>query len=338
MTVVENGAGQELVPAAQAARTVADVILADDFKAKVEQALPPGVTVDRFIRTTLTAIQRNPDVATEKRQSSLFLAVVQCAQDGLLPDGREAAFVTFGDTTAYMPMIGGLRKVAAKHGIALTAYVVYEKDTFSYALGFHPEVVHSPPLPLGSPRGEAIGAYAVATDGLGQRYVEVMAVADIEKIRNVSRARNNGPWKDHWGEMARKTVARRLFKQLALADLDDISSRVVLAADVDVDFTPDPVTALLNGATVPADDDKPDDNLVAEIPPANEPPMEQTFDQKGKIVLLVKEVAGLRKVTQAKVKEALANDGYDTKTLSAFQADEVIGKLERWRDRMVATA
>lgn len=313
-----------------AVRTVADVILADDFKEKVAQALPPGVTVDRFVRTTLTALQQNPDVATPARLGSFYTAVIRCAQDGLLPDGREAAFVTFGDTTAYMPMIGGLRKVAAKHGIALTAYVVFEKDTFSYTLGFHPEVVHAPPLPLGSDRGEPTGAYAVATDGLGQRYVEVMSVADIEKIRGVSRARNSGPWKDHWGEMARKTVARRLFKQLALADLDDISARITAAADADVDFTPSPVEQALNGATVPVDDEKPDDTPA--LPPVSAGPVLASFDQKGRFTQLVKECAKLRGETVPQVKKGLPYLIDDTTTAKA--ADELLTRLATWRDNL----
>jgi recombination protein RecT len=327
-----------------ATRTVADVILADDFKEKVAQALPPGVTIDRFIRTTLTAIQRNPDVATPKRQQSLFLAVVQCAQDGLLPDGREAAFVTFGDTTAYMPMIGGLRKVAAKYGIAMTAHLVYENDRFEYELGFEPAIVHRPPTT--GERGEIIGAYACAIDGLKQRYMEWMSTAEIEKIRGVSRAKNAGPWKDHWGEMARKTVARRLFKQLALADVDDVSARIVAAADADVDFTPDPVTALLDGATLPADDSAPDDTLevadsvideaLALPPPADDSPVLATFDQKGRFTQLVKECAKLRGETVEQIKAGLPYLIEDDTT--AADADALLKRLATWRDNLKAAA
>jgi recombination protein RecT len=44
-----------------------------------------------------------------------------------------------------------------------------------------------------------------------------MTHGEIEKIRNISRAKDNGPWKDHWNEMARKTVLRRLMKYLSLS-------------------------------------------------------------------------------------------------------------------------
>lgn len=45
---------------------------------------------------------------------------------------------------------------------------------------------------------------------------------------------------------------------------------------------------------------------------------------------LIVEAAKLRKTTQKAVKDALGNDGYNLSRLSDAQADEVIGKLERW--------
>jgi hypothetical protein len=57
------------------------------FRTNLEQALPPNVSIDRFIRTALTGIQQNPAVCDADRQS-LYLAIQRCAADGLLPDGR----------------------------------------------------------------------------------------------------------------------------------------------------------------------------------------------------------------------------------------------------------
>lgn len=230
---------------------VCQTIASTDFKAKVSQALPDGVTVDRFTRVTLTAIQQNPGVLQGERQS-LYNAVIRCAQDGLQPDGREAALVVMGGTVSYMPMVGGLRKIAAKYGIRIATGVVYANDTFTYEFGVHPTKKHQPP-PLGQPRGEVLGAWAEAMDAHGNVYLEVMDKDAIEKIRQVSRAKNSGPWSQHWDEMARKTVARRLFKQLPLYEMDDRDSSVVAAVDAEYDFdqkpaTVSPIAARVNAA------------------------------------------------------------------------------------------
>lgn len=187
-----------------------------------EAALPKHVTVEKFTRVAMTAIQNQPDLASVDRQS-LFGAIVRLAQDGLLPDGREAAIVKFGNKAQAMPMIAGVLKKVRQSGDVskVSAQVVYEKDEFVWHLGFDEDVTHNPP-PLDQPRGKAIGAYATAVLKDGSRLLEVMNFDEIEQVRKVSRASGNGPWVQWWGEMARKTVMRRLSKRLPMStDLED---------------------------------------------------------------------------------------------------------------------
>jgi recombination protein RecT len=183
-----------------------------------EAALPKHVSVEKFTRVALTAIQNNPDLAVKADRTSLFGAIVRLAQDGLLPDGREAAIVMFGNKAQAMPMIAGiLKKVRQSGDVAkVSAQVVYENDEFVWRLGFDEDVTHNPP-PLSQPRGKAIGAYATAVLKDGSRLLEVMNFDEIEQVRKVSRASGNGPWVAWWGEMARKTVMRRLSKRLPMS-------------------------------------------------------------------------------------------------------------------------
>ena len=44
-----------------------------------------------------------------------------------------------------------------------------------------------------------------------------MTFEEIEKVREASRAKDSGPWVSWWGEMARKTVIRRLSKRLPMS-------------------------------------------------------------------------------------------------------------------------
>ena len=189
---------------------------------ELKAALPAHVTVEKFTRVAQTAIQNNPDLLNVDRKS-LFGAIVRLAQDGLLPDGREGAIVKFGNQAQAMPMIAGvLKKIRQSGDVAkISAQVVYENDHFVVSYGFDEDVAHNPP-PLDQPRGKAIGAYATAVLKDGSRLLEVMSLEEIEKVRNVSRAKGNGPWVQWWGEMARKTVMRRLSKRLPMStDLEE---------------------------------------------------------------------------------------------------------------------
>jgi phage RecT family recombinase len=249
------------------------VIRGDDFGKQIAAALPGNVTPERFQRVTVTAINQNPDLVAVDR-STLFSAVIRCAQDGLLPDGREAALVVFNDRKAaggkratYLPMIGGYRKIAAKHGLSLEAFVVHEADEFDYELGYEPVLKHKP-AKLGTDRGEALGAYAVARHVDGRKWLDVMGYDEIEKVRAVSRAATSeyGPWVNHWTEMARKTVARRLFKQLPLDDLDQTDANVIEAGDADADLPP------LHRPTMTVDEANVAAALGSARPPHTDPP------------------------------------------------------------------
>ncbi|MET3710369.1 recombination protein RecT [Sphingomonas trueperi] len=193
---------------------------------ELKAALPAHVSVEKFTRVAMTAIQNNPQLQNAERRS-LFGAIVRLAQDGLLPDGREAAIVMFGQQAQAMPMIAGVLKKIRQSGDVcyVSAQIVYENDRFKWTLGFDESVEHEP-APLDQDPGEAVAAYAVAVLKDGSRLLEVMRKSEIEKVRNVSRAKGSGPWVQWWGEMARKTVMRRLSKRLPMStDLDDVFAR-----------------------------------------------------------------------------------------------------------------
>jgi recombination protein RecT len=94
--------------------------------------------------------------------------------------------------------------------------VVHEKDTFVWR-PCDPErpIEHETPGLLFD-RGPAIGAYAIARLKDGSVMAEVMNREEIEKVRNISRAKGSGPWTIWWDQMARKTVMRRLSKYLPM--------------------------------------------------------------------------------------------------------------------------
>ena len=198
--------------------------MAEQFKA----ALPAHIPVERFARVVMTAVQQTPELLACERRS-LWNSAIKAAQDGLLPDGREGAMVIYNDKdrgkiVQWMPMIAGLRKKVRNSGEIATwdVYVVHANDEFDYELGDEPFIKHKPTL--GEP-GAVVAAYSVCTLKTGEKSREVMSVAAIEKVRNVSRAKDSkyGPWVNWYEEMCRKTVARRHSKVLPMStDLDDL--------------------------------------------------------------------------------------------------------------------
>lgn len=189
-------------------------------------ALPKHIPVERFARVVMTAIQNNPDLMHKVDRRSLWNSAMKAAQDGLLPDGREGALVIYGSAAQWMPMIAGLRKKVRNSGEIATwdTAVVFEKDRFRYRLGDEPFIEHEPYMD-GDP-GKVKAAYSIAVLKSGEKTREVMSVNAIEKIRQRSRAKNNGPWVTDYEEMCRKTVARRHSKVLPMStDLDDLLRR-----------------------------------------------------------------------------------------------------------------
>jgi recombination protein RecT len=191
-------------------------------------ALPRHMPVERYVRALRTAVQNNPELVNCKR-STLMLAVMKCAQDGLLPDGKEAALVPYKGDVTYIPMIQGIRKKVRNSGeiASWDVHAVYERDEFEYLLGDSPRIHHRPSI--GSERpGNLIAVYSVAVLKSGEKSIDVMPVWQVEEIRKAASRAQKGPWSipAYYAEMAKKTVARRHSKVLPMStDLDDLIRR-----------------------------------------------------------------------------------------------------------------
>ena len=198
----------------------------DAYEPQIKAALPEHISVDRFKRVVLTAVNQTPDLL-EADRATLFNSAVKCAADGLVPDGREAALVVFKTkkgnewikAVQYMPMVRGLVKLARQSGdiSAVSAHIVYENDQFEYVLGDDERMTHTPTLD--GNRGAPKLAYATVKfkDGTTQR--EILTMEDVKKIRAVSKSGNNdyGPWAQWFDEMAKKSALRRLLKYVSLS-------------------------------------------------------------------------------------------------------------------------
>lgn len=210
---------KELTPVDQLKKTLAN--METQFKA----ALPSHVPHKKFIRVIQTAISQNPALVKADRTSFLS-ACLSLAEKGLVCNGSEAALVMFGDKVTPMVMLAGLMKLIRNSGelLSITSQLVYKNDKFKYFVDSSGENLEHEPN-LFSDRGDLIGVYAIARTKDGGVYIEVMTLADIEKVKKSSRSASNGPWVTWFDQMAKKSVLRRLAKRLpSSTDLDQLLS------------------------------------------------------------------------------------------------------------------
>lgn len=193
---------------------------------QLKMVLPPHISIEKFQRVVITAINKNAQLV-EADRLSLLNACVECATDGLLPNGKEAALVIFNSKNRvtqswekkvqYMPMVAGIYKKAHNSGEfkVFRAEVVHKNDEFSYETGFEVNLTHKPAL---DDPGEITHVYSAVIMQDGTRDLEVMRFKEIEDVRATSKASDDGPWSGaFWGEMAKKTVIRRHAKRLPLS-------------------------------------------------------------------------------------------------------------------------
>lgn len=239
-----NGAVEKKPPA-----TVYEFIEA--MKGEMARALPRHLSADRMARIALTEVRRTPLLA-RCTQPSFGGALMTCAQLGLEPGvSGEAYLLPFRNKKKNIYevqlIIGyqGMAKLFWQSPLArsLDTQAVYENDpVFDYAYGLQPKLIHKPRLD--GDRGKAIAYYAVALmEGGGSAFI-VMSPTDIEKIRERSRAKDDGPWQTDYDAMARKTCLRQLFKllprspELSQALAQDEAVRTDWAEDA-IDITPE---------------------------------------------------------------------------------------------------
>ena len=155
---------------------------------------------------------------------SFLRAIYKASQLGLDPTGigNQGHIVAYKGEAQFIRGWGGVVTMAARRGINIDTFAVYDGDEFEvaryvneggYYLGLHHVEKRDNPDDI----GEVRAAYAVANckEWL-QPMIEVVWKHDIEKIRRNSASPNSPAWKGWYSEMARKTAVNRLSKRLPL--------------------------------------------------------------------------------------------------------------------------
>jgi recombination protein RecT len=192
-------------------------------------SLPKHIPADRFIAVAQTALINAPHLAGLDRQS-LYQAFMQAAQDGLMPDGREAAIIPFAGKAKYSPMVGGICKKIRNSGeiASVDAQSVYAAD--QYDAWVDERGPHFKHVRARGDRGEYILTYAYAIGKDGTTFFEEIEAETMAAIKKQALSKlppdkqKNSPWNSPFeDEMRRKSGLRRLGKY-RLPNSSDLSS------------------------------------------------------------------------------------------------------------------
>lgn len=199
-------------------------------KATLMAVLPQHVSADRMLKIALGAMRTTPKLNSCTIES-LFGAVVQCSQLGLEPNTPlgHAYLIPFDNRrsgkTEVQIVFGykGLVDLARRSGqiVSISAHEVCEHDEFEFEYGLDEKLAHRPAML--KPRGDVVAFYAVAKMVGGGHAFEVMSRQQVEEIRDASqnykfaREKSQTVWGQHFVEMGRKTVLRRLVKYLPVS-------------------------------------------------------------------------------------------------------------------------
>lgn len=209
-----------LTPAQRKKDTVRGLL--KSMEGEIKNALPAYLPVEKFIRTALTAINSNLDLA-ECTQDSLLAAIMNSAQLGLefnTPLG-EAYLIPYEDkkngitTVNFQLGYQGLLKLAYNTGQfkRITAREVRENEDFEFDYGTG-EISHKPCLTGDS--GDVIGYYAIYQTKDGGQDVFYMSKEDARtyglKYSVPFKKYNKGPWVNHFDAMAKKSALIQVLK------------------------------------------------------------------------------------------------------------------------------
>lgn len=210
-------------------------------------ALPNDFNVARFVQNSVALLNGNETLANFAKQngtSQIKQGLLRGAYLGLDALNAECYLVPYGKQLNFMPSYKGMVKMAQKYSTrpikTIYAKAVREGDEFEEIIDHGEPYVNFKALPFNDK--EVIGVFAVCQYVDGGMVYEVMSREAVEACRKSSKAKNSPAWQSYWSEMAKKTVLRRLCKNLPI----DMDAKAAAAFDSGLEIETDPVESAKN--------------------------------------------------------------------------------------------
>lgn len=187
-------------------------------------ALPQNFNIERYVQNAIALLNGNEglqEFAKKYGTAQIKAGLMRGAFQGLDTMQNELYLIPYGSVLNYMPSFKGMSKMAKRYSIRpirdIYAKLVRDGDSFEEVIQNGVPSINFKAKPFND--GEIVGCFAVALFEDGGLLYETMSKADVENCRKSSKAKNSPAWSQHWGQMACKTVIRRLCKNIEL-DMD----------------------------------------------------------------------------------------------------------------------
>lgn len=201
------------------------------------EAMPSSFNKTRFLQNCMTVLQDTKGIE-QCDATSVARTMLKGAFLGLDFFNKECYAIVYGGTVQFQTDYKGEKKLAKKYSVRpvkdIYAKLVREGDDFREEVKDGQQTIQFVPKPFND--GEVLGAFAVALFTDGGLVYEVMTKAEIEKTRkDYSKQANGQAWTKSPGEMYKKTVLRRLCKNIEL-DFDTIEQAQAFEDSSDFDM------------------------------------------------------------------------------------------------------
>lgn len=194
---------------------------------KIEAVLPRQMSGERLFQMAVSAYNHEPKLA-KCDLASLLSCVMRCSALGVEPssvDGLGRAYILpYWNSKArrheatFILGYKGMIDLARRSGqvMDISARAVYDGDEFEYEFGLEERLRHIPMADERTP-DKLTHVYVVAHFKDGGHYIDVMTRAEVERVRQRSKAKDSGPWVTDYDSMAKKSVVRRAFPYLPVS-------------------------------------------------------------------------------------------------------------------------
>jgi recombination protein RecT len=205
---------------------------------KEKEALPSGFNSLRFKQNVLTVLSEMDLVNMRGQEFNLARCIIRGAYLGLDFMNKECYVITYSGVPQFMTDYKGEVKLCKKYSTNpikdIYAKLVREGDEFEEGVDKGQQYINFKAKPFSN--SKVIGAFAVCYFQDDSMLYETMSTEEIEYTRDqFSKQKSGSAWSKSFGEMAKKTVLRRLCKHINL-DFSNVEQQKAWEEGSDSEF------------------------------------------------------------------------------------------------------